>query len=274
MVRALWTGASGMKAQQTSLDSIANNLANVNTTGYKSQTVEFKSLLYQTLQTATTTSDGNPKPTAAQVGLGTRVASTNSNWGVGQMTASDNPMALFLNGAGFFTIRGADGATYYTRNGDFTFSTSGNNGNLVLTDSNGYQVLDTTGKPITLPTGVSSESVSVGTDGAISYRQNDGTYIATGQIIQVCQFPNRQGLEKTSDNLLRETPASGAAINENTTNLNITPSLIHQGYLESSNVNVADEMVKMIVTQRAYEMNTKSIQTSDTMMEEANNLRR
>lgn len=98
MIRSLWTGASGMKAQQTSLDSVANNLANVNTTGYKSQTVEFKSLLYQNLQTATTTSDGNPKPTSAQVGLGTRVASTNSNWAEGQQLASDNPTALFING--------------------------------------------------------------------------------------------------------------------------------------------------------------------------------
>lgn len=274
MIRSLWTGASGMKAQQTSLDSVANNLANVNTTGYKSQTVEFKSLLYQNLQTATTTSDGNPKPTSAQVGLGTRVASTNSNWAEGQQLASDNPTALFINGTGFFTIRGADGNTYYTRNGDFTFSTSTDNANLVLTDSEGNEVLDTTGNLILLPANASAESVSVAANGAIGYRQADGTLATTGQTIGIAQFANPQGLEKTSGNLLMETNASGQAINEGTTNLNITRSVIRQGYIEGSNVNVADEMVKMIVTQRAYEMNSKSIQTSDTMMEEANNLRR
>ena len=197
MIRSLWTGASGMKAQQTSLDSVANNLANVNTTGYKSQTVEFKSLLYQNLQTATTTSDGNPKPTSAQVGLGTRVASTNSNWAEGQQLASDNPTALFINGTGFFTIRGADGNTYYTRNGDFTFSTSTDNANLVLTDSEGNEVLDTTGNPILLPANASAESVSVAANGAIGYRQADGTLATTGQTIGIAQFANPQGLEKT-----------------------------------------------------------------------------
>lgn len=273
MIRSLWTGAAGMKAQQTSLDSVSNNLANVNTTGYKAQTVEFKSLLYQNLQTATTTSDGNPKPTSAQVGLGTRVASTNSNWKVGQQLASDNPTSLFINGTGFFTIRVADGNTYYTRNGDFTFS-PGNDGNLVLTDSEGNEVLDTNGNPIELPNGVASESVSFAQDGTIGYQQADGTNVTTGQAVQITQFPNPQGLEKTSGNLLVATNASGAPINESNTNLNITRSVIRQGYVEGSNVNVADEMVKMIVTQRAYEMNSKSIQTSDTMMEEANNLRR
>ena len=119
MMRSLWTGAAGMKAQQTSVDTIANNLANVNTTGYKAQSTEFKSLLYQTLQTETTTSNGDPKPTTAQVGLGARVASLNSNFTQGAMLKSDNHMALCISGKGFYALRGADNEVYYSRAGDF-----------------------------------------------------------------------------------------------------------------------------------------------------------
>ena len=150
MMRSLWTGASGMKAQQTSVDTIANNLANVNTTGFKSQSTQFKSLLYQELQERTTTANGNPKPTNAQVGLGARVASINTSYTQGAQLASANNMACCINGSGFFAVSGEDGGTYYTRNGDFNWSLN-NAGGLILTNAQGNPVLDRNGQWIELP---------------------------------------------------------------------------------------------------------------------------
>lgn len=272
MMRALWTGASGMKAQQTNVDAIANNIANVNTVGYKSQSVQFKSLLYQTLRTATTTANGEDKPTTAQVGLGTRVASTNTNFTPGTMQTSDSSTALYISGEGFFAVRGADLETYYTRNGDFTWALD-TNGNRVLATSKGQEVLDIAGNPIVLPEGASGDSVSFGTDGALAYKGDDGNYILTGQYVAVYQFSNTKGLEKTGDSLFQETDASGPALNEATT-AGVRRSTIVQGCLEASNVNIADEMVNLIIAQRAYELNSKAITTSDTMLEQANNLKR
>lgn len=272
MMRALWTGASGMKAQQTNVDTIANNIANVNTVGYKSQSTQFKSLLYQTLREKTTTANGNPKPTTAQVGLGTRVASTNTDFTQGTMQATESATALCITGDGFFNIRGADGEMYYTRSGDFTWSMD-TNGNRVLTTSKGLEVLDTQGNPIYLPNGASGDTVSFGSDGALAYKAQDGTYILTGQSVGLYQFNNPKGLEKTGDSMFQQTAASGAALNE-TTAAGVRRSTIAQGFLEASNVDVADEMVNMIVAQRAYELNSKAITTSDTMLEQANNLKR
>lgn len=272
MMRALWTGASGMKAQQTNVDTIANNLANVNTVGYKSQSTQFKSLLYQTLRTETTTANGDPKPTTAQVGLGTRIASTNADFTQGTMTANSSTTALCITGDGFFSIRGADNQTYYTRSGDFTWALDAN-GARVLTTAKGQEVLDYNGNPITLPDGVGADSVSFGTDGSVAYKGNDGIYVQTGQQVALYQFNNTKGLEKAGDSLFEATAASGAALREDAT-AGLTPSTIAQGYLEASNVNVADEMVNLIIAQRAYEMNSKAITTSDTMLEQANNLKR
>ena len=140
MVRSLWSAATGMNAQQTNVDTIANNLANVNTVGYKGQVAQFKSLLYQTLQTATTTANGDPKPTSSQVGLGVRNSSINSIFSQGSMLASESDTSFGIEGAGFFAIRGNDGNTYYTRNGDFTWATNGNAG-LILTNQDGLPVL-------------------------------------------------------------------------------------------------------------------------------------
>ena len=274
MMRSLWTGAAGMKAQQTSVDTIANNLANVNTTGYKAQSTEFKSLLYQTLQTETTTSNGDPKPTTAQVGLGTRVASLNSNFTQGAQLKSDNPMALCINGKGFYAVRGADNEVYYTRAGDFGWALDTVQGERVLADPNGNKLLDTNLNPVVLPEGVGADSVTVSADGTVAYRNENGVYVETGQQIALFQFPNNKGLEKVSDSLLQETAASGAAINEVTTNLPIERSTIAQGYLEGSNVDVATEMVNLIISQRAYELNSRAITVSDTMLEQANNLKR
>lgn len=274
MMRALWTGASGMRAQQTSVDTISNNLANVNTVGYKAKSTEFKSLLYQDLQSPTTSANGDPKPTQAQVGLGTRVAATKSSFATGIQQASDNPAACFIDGTGFFGVRGSNGQTYYTRDGDFNW-TIDNDGARVLTNNNGLRILDTNGRRITVPNNASTEHIVVDPDsGAISYKQADGTYRATGQSIGIWQFSNPNGLSEEGGNLWGATAASGNAINERTTNLNIIRSSIKQGYIEGSNVQLADEMVNLIIAQRAYEMNSKSITTSDSMLETANNLRR
>ncbi len=273
MMRSLWTAATGMKAQQTSLDTISNNIANVNTIAYKSNSTQFKNLLYQTLQARTTSANGDPKPTGAQVGLGTRVAATNASFKAGAMKASENTNALYIQGTGFFAVQGVDGERYFTRDGDF-FWTIADNGQRVLANNSGNPVLDLNNNPIVLPDGASSESISYNSDGLVSYKNADGTYTSTGQTIAVYQFANMTGLQKEPGNLYSETEASGAAIQEQTTNLAISPSAIRQGYTEMSNVNIADEMVNMIITQRAYELNSKAITTSDQMLDTANNLRR
>ncbi|MQN01881.1 MAG: flagellar hook-basal body complex protein [Lachnospiraceae bacterium] len=273
MMRSLWTAATGMKSQQTAVDTIANNLANVNTVGFKQKNTEFKSLLYQNIQTRTTSANGQTKPTQAQVGLGTRVAATNTSFATGIQQSSDNPAACFIAGNGFFSVEGVDGNTYYTRDGDFNW-TIDNDGRRILTNNQGLRILDSRGRRITLPDGVSVDKVSIDTDGNIGYIDANGAWHLTGQRIGLFQFSNMDGLDEAGGNLYRATAASGAAINEATTNLNIVKSQIKQGYIEGSNVSMADQMVDLIIAQRAYEMNSKAITTSDSMLETANNLRR
>ena len=207
------------------------------------------------------------------MGLGTRVAATKTNFATGIQQASNNPSACFIAGSGFYSVEGVDGEVYYTRDGDFNWSLD-SDGKRILTNNSGNRVLDSKGQRITLPNGVGSESVVFGDDGSISYRNADGTYSATGQTVGLFQFSNPNGLEEKGGNLYGATAASGAAVNEATTNLNITKSSIKQGYIEGSNVNIADEMVNLIVSQRAYELNSKAITTSDSMLETANGLRR
>ncbi len=271
MMRALYTAATGMRAQQSNVDNISNNIANVNTIGYKTQKMEFKSLLYQNIQTKTTTANGEQKPIPAQVGLGTRVASNTSIYTQGALQASESSSDFAIDGDGFFAVRGADGQTYYTRNGDFTWSVGVNGRTLCTAD--GYPVLDSTGKEIILPADVDASNVQVSTDGIISYVNNAGKYTQLNQTMGLYQFNNPGGLDKLANSLLRETAASGAPLNE-ATNANLIKSSIRQNYLEASNVQVADEMVNLIVAQRAYQMNSKAITTSDEMLEQANNLKR
>ncbi len=272
MMRALWSGASGMKGQQTAVDTIANNLANVNTTAFKSQSTQFKTLLYQTMEAQSTNAAGETKPTSAQVGLGTRVASLNANFTQGPQQANDSNTAFCIIGSGFFAVQDGE-ETHYTRNGNFTWALD-NAGGRVLTTAEGYQVLDQAGQPIRLPNEAGTEGFAVNIDdGSVSYRNNAGVYVATGQSIALYQFTNRVGLEKIGENLYDESNASGEPISEWNTN-GVIRSQIAQNYLEGSNVNVADEMVNLIVSQRAYEMNSKAITTSDTMLEQANNLKR
>jgi len=273
MVRSLWSAASGMIAQQTNVDTIANNLANVNSTGYKAEVAEFKSLLYQNLQSKTTTANGANKPISAQVGLGVRNSSITSVFKQGALIASSSDTAFAIEGDGFFAVRGEDGSVCYTRNGDFNFNT-GTGTNIVLSTSSGLPVMDSTGKAITLDTRrYVVNKLSVDADGNICYPDAQNNAQPIGIKIGTFQFANPAGLEKTSDTLYKPTAASGVAMNE-ATNAALTKSKVHQGYLEQSSVQVVDEMVNMIVAQRAYEMNSKAITTTDQMMELANNLKR
>ena len=271
MVRSLWTAATGMIAQQTNVDTIANNLANVNTNGYKTQVNEFKSLLYQNLQAKTTSANGAQKPTSAQVGLGVRNSAISSIFKQGNMLASDSDTAFAIDGKGFFAVRGIDGNTYYTRNGNLQF-TLATNGNMLATGE-GLPILDTTGKPIILDKKYVLSQITVTKDGELCYPDAQNNPQPIGVRIGVFQFNNPNGLEKLGDGLYSQTAASGQPINEST-NPDVKKSSIVQGYLEGSNVQVADEMVNMIVAQRAYELNSKAITASDEMMQQANNLRR
>ena len=271
MVRSLWTAATGMIAQQTNVDTIANNLANVNTTGYKAEVAEFKSLLYQTIQTRTTTANGENKPVGAQVGLGVRNSAITSIFKQGSMLASESSTAFAISGEGFFGLRGADGETYYTRNGNFLFTTS-NNG-MMLANSDGLPVLDTQGQPIVLGTQFVASKIGVNADGQLTYPDAQNNPQPMGIQIGLYQFTNPSGLTKVDSTLYQESAASGVAINEANNN-NVKRSEVIQGYLEGSSVQVADEMVNLIVAQRAYEMNSKAITTTDEMLQQANQLKR
>jgi len=274
MIRSLWSGATGMIAQQTNVDTIANNIANVNTTGYKTEVNEFKSLLYQEIQTRTTSANGEDKPVGAQVGLGVRNAAITSQFTQGALLASENTSALAINGEGFFAVMGEDKNVYYTRDGNFNWSLGVNN-MLTLTNANGLPVLNTNGQPIQVSRADHIASkLQIDESGQVSYPNAENNLVPIpGMVVGTWQFQNPKGLEKNGDNLYSVTAASGVALNE-ATNAGLTRSQIRQGYLEGSNVQVADEMVNLIIAQRAYEMNSKVIQASDTMMQEANELRR
>ena len=272
MVRSLWSAATGMNAQQTNVDTIANNLANVNSVGYKAQVAQFKSLLYQNLQSVTTTANGDPKPTSSQVGLGVRTSSLNSLFTQGSLLDSDSDTAFAIEGHGFFALRGEDGTTYYTRNGDFIWAL-GANGGMTLTNADGLPVLDSNGRAISLNRNYIASKITITEDGQVCYPDELNNPQPIGITIGTYQFSNPGGLNRVGDTLFAVTDASGRALNEDTTP-GVSKSRIVQGYLEGSNVQVANEMVNLIVAQRAYEMNSKAITTSDSMMETANNLKR
>ena len=289
MMRSLWTAASGMREQQTNVDTISNNLANVNTAGYKTQQASFKSLLYQNLQSYSTNANHEQKPVAAEVGLGTRTAAVTTMFTQGSMLASDNPFSMAIEGDGFFQIKNSKGELLYTRDGNFAVSPTAK-GNLLCT-SDGYAVLDSYGNEIYLPQEfqyknkegelvtkkVSSADLQVDSEGYIAFPDESGNarIMVDNQNRQIrlglYQFSNPAGLEKLGANNYAITTASGAAISEN--DIAFNQSKIHQRYLEGSNVDTANEMVNLIVAQRAYELNSKAIQTTDDMMQQANQLR-
>lgn len=272
MVRSLWTAATGMIAQQNNVDVIANNLANVNTTGYKTEVNEFKSLLYQNIQTRTTSANGEQKPISAQVGLGVRNASVTTIFKDGPLLASDSDSAFAISGDGLFAVRGEDGNTYYTRNGNFVWTTAAGGG-IMLATTDGLPVISSDGNPIILSSDYMTSRITVTADGEICYPDENNNPQSLGITLGVFQFTNPAGLERLDDSRYKQTAASGAAINE-ATSTTVRRSSVSQGFLEGSGVQVVDEMVNMIVAQRAYEMNSKAITASDEMLQQANNLRR
>lgn len=268
MMRSLWTAASGMIGQQSNLDVIANNLSNINTTGYKTQAANFKTLIYQNLQAKSTTTTGEQKPIGAQVGLGVRIGSISSNFTQGALNASSGEFDYAIQGEGFFMVRQTDGTVAYTRNGHFNMSITENG--IALTDSAGNPVLDMQGKDIVLPANYRTSEVGVDQFGNLTYPDENNNQQNIGIQIGLAYFPNAGGLEKASGSNYLQTEASGNATIYSAADLN---SKIVSGYLESSNVQAADEMVNMIIAQRAYEMNSKAITASDEMLQQANNLR-
>ena len=255
MNQSLWISKTGLGAQQTKMSTIANNLANVGTTGFKRGRAIFEDLLYQNVrQVGAQSSQDTVLPSGLQVGTGTRVVATERLFTQGNLTKTDNALDIAIQGRGFFEILMPDGTQGYTRDGSFHINDQG----LVVTSA-GYQLQP----PITVP--ADAMSITVAGDGTVSVQQ-PGTPAAT-QIgtVQLNDFINPAGLQARGENLFMESGASGAPQPGNP-GLNGLGTLA-QGYVESSNVNVVEELVNMIETQRAYEMNSKAITTADQMLQ-------
>lgn len=270
MMRSLWTAASGMISQQTNVDTISNNLANINTTGYKKEAAEFKSLLYQTMQATSTDNENNRKPVGIQVGSGVRNSAITSRFDQGALQETGNALDLAINGAGFFMVQLSDGSIGYTRSGSFTASLK--DGGLAITDSDGNPLLDTQGNAIVLDPSYNMSKITIDSEGNIGFPDGTNNAQAIGIQIGLAQFNNPSGLEKIGGSIFKESEASGEARFEAEDD-SVKKSSLVQGYLEGSNVQAVDEMVNLIVAQRAYEMNSKIITASDTMLQQANNLR-
>ncbi len=271
MMRSLWTAASGMISQQVNVDTISNNLANINTTAYKKETAQFKSLLYQTIQTNSTDTEGAEKPVGIQTGLGVRNSAIVSRYTQGTVIQTDNDYDLAIQGNGFFAIDIGNGEVGYTRNGAFGLSI-GVNG-YTLATSEGYPLLDVNGDPIEIDMDLSIKSIDIDEQGNLFYVNNQDKLEPLNERIGLVQFNNPAGLEKQSGSIVKATAASGEPRLE-AENDTLAKSLILQGRLEGSNVQAVNEMVDLIVAQRAYEMNSKSITAADEMLQQANNLRR
>lgn len=254
MIRSLWIARTGLDAQQTQLDVIANNLANVSTNGYKRQRAVFEDLLYQNLrQAGAQSSQQTQVPSGLQLGTGARPVSTAHLFTQGNLQKTDNSLDIAVNGEGFFQVLLPDGTTGYTRDGSFQKDSQGQ-----IVTADGYPVQPA----ITIP--ANALSISVGNDGTVTVTQ-PGTAAAT-QIgsMQLATFINPAGLQSIGQNLFLETAASGTPT-PNTPGSN-GAGVVQQGYVETSNVNVAEELVTMIQTQRAYELNSKVVSTSDSML--------
>lgn len=271
MMRALWTGASGMTAQQTNLDTISNNFSNINTAAYKKEQAQFSSLLYQKIQTKTTDSEGNAKPVIGQVGSGVRTAGIVSVFTQGALQESSNDWDLAIEGNGMFMVRDANGETAYTRNGNFGLAI-GTDG-VVLANSDGYPVLDTNKNVISFDNKLDVSKIEIDEYGNLMYPDANNVLQSMNISIGLAQFNNFSGLEKAGGSLYYESEASGQPRLESE-DAALKKSKVHSGYLEGSNVETANEIVNLIVAQRAYEMNSKTIQAADEMLSQANNLRR
>ncbi len=275
MFRSLWTGAQGMQAQQLNVDTIANNLANVNTTAYKKERTEFKSLLYQELDKSTVgaASDVN-KPVNLQVGTGVTTVGISRNFTQGSLQTTGEMNDFALLGDGFFMVENgvdADGNTSiaYTKDGAFKVSPT-EDGELMLVTTDGYPILDADGERIVFE---ADQEYSVDTDGSFFTITSEGVLEDLGFGFGIVQFMNPQGLNSIGSNLYTQSASSGEPLLE-ADGETPTISSVRQGFLEMSNVDVAQEMVNLIVAQRAYEMNSKSITTADSMLQQANDLKR
>jgi len=254
MIRSLWIARTGLDAQQTQLDVIANNLANVSTNGFKRSRAVFEDLLYQTLrQPGAQSSQQTQIPTGLQIGTGARPISTARIFTQGNIQKTDSPLDIAVQGNGFFQILLPDGTTGYTRDGSFQ---KDNQGQIVTSD--GYPLSPN----ITIP--ANALTVTVGTDGTVSVTQAGTTGTTQIGSIQLATFINPACLQSMGQNLFLETAASGTPT-PNTPGTN-GAGIVNQGYVETSNVNVAEELVTMIQTQRAYELNSKVVSTSDAML--------
>lgn len=262
MTMALYTAANGMQVQQLNMNVISNNLANVNTTGFKQSRPEFQDLLYQNMRPAgTNASTSTEVPTGIQIGLGSRLAATVRLHTQGSAKSTGQSLDLMIEGDGFFEIETPDGTSSYTRAGSFTQDSTG-------------RVVTMDGDPIipaiTIPS--DATSIIVGQDGTVTVQQAGSQTPTQIGSIQLVNFPNPAGLEAAGHNLYHETGTSGSPT-RGTPNQNGLGG-ISQGFLELSNVDIVSELVNMIVGQRAYEVNSKAIQTSDEMLQAANNVKR
>jgi flagellar basal-body rod protein FlgG len=258
MIPALRISSTGLEAQQTKMSVISNNLANVSTTGFKRDRAVFEDLIYQNLrQSGANSTQDSELPSGLNIGTGVNVIATHKLFNQGELSQTKNNFDLAISGQGFFQISHPDGSTVYTRDGEFSVNADGD-----LVTSNGYLLEPA----INVPS--DATSVTIGTDGVVTaVLANDTAVTNLGQI-DLANFINPAGLQPIGDNYYRETTSSGAPTVGNPT----TDSLgsLMQGYLESSNVNVVEELVNMIETQRAYEVNSKAISTSDQMLSYVN----
>jgi flagellar basal-body rod protein FlgG len=262
MIRALNSAATGMRAQQLEIDTISNNLANVNTTGFKKSRTEFQDLIYQTLKAVGASSSGlDTSPAEVQVGHGTRTIATQKDFSQGEPVPTENPLDLNISGVGFFQVYMPDGTLAYTRDGSFKLSADG-----LLVTSDGYAM-----EPeIMLPQ--DTASISIDTEGLVSVILIGETEPQEVGQIELARFMNPAGLTNLGQNLFQPTAASGDPIVGAPGSQGF--GTVMQGYLEGSNVSVVEEMVNMIVAQRAYEINSKAIKTAEDMLAVANNLKR
>jgi flagellar basal-body rod protein FlgG len=270
MMRALWTASSGMIAQQSNVDVIANNLANVNTTAFKKQRLEFKDLLYETVSKPSVAQDGSGTPVGLQIGHGVRQIATQRNFTSGSWEETGNPYDVAINGPGFLTIKLGDNNIKYTKDGSLKLSSVQSDGTRRLVTSTGDDVLSVDGNVIDVAPSI--KDVTIGKDGAVTYQDENNVTQTLGQI-SIVRFANPAGLEASGDNYFTATGASGTPIAESTL-ADGDKSIVVSGSLESSNVQVVEEMVKLITAQRAYEINSKSISTADEMLSQVNNLKR
>ena len=263
MIRALYSAASGMTAQQLNVDNIAHNLANANTAGYKARHAQFQDLLYQSLvQPGAAAGQQSTVPTGLQLGLGTRAASNEIIFTQGNFSQTDNPLDLVIQGKGFFQVRRASGEIAYTRAGSFHLD---RDGSIVTQDG------DMLEPQITIPK--EAQSVTIATDGTVSYLLPNQTQAQQAGQIQLADFQNPAGLNSIGRNLYTATSASGDAVTGVPGGQEGLGSLL-QGYTEQSNVSVVEEFVNLITSQRAYEANSKVVKAADDMYQQVNNLTR